>query len=87
MGELVGVVLGVGLCVDGLGGGAGLAHSNDDGMALLLLLVFMFKDEWLRFEDAMGQGEFGSEIETGTGLVGRAMVVVGVKNGIGGTAC
>ena len=45
MGELVGVVLGVGLCVDGLGGGAGLAHSNDDGMALLLLLVFMFKDE------------------------------------------
>jgi hypothetical protein len=31
-----------------------------------------------------GQGELGSERETGIGLVGRAIVVVGAKKGVGG---
>ena len=37
MGEFVGVVLGVKLCVDGLGGGRGLADVNGDAILLPLL--------------------------------------------------
>ena len=81
IGEFVGVVLGVIVCVDGLGGGTGLADDKDETR---LLLLFVFKEEWLRFVDPIGQGELGREIETGRGLVGRAMVVEGVKNGDGG---
>ena len=81
IGELVGVVVGVILCVDGLGGGTGLADGKDGAK---LLPLFVLSDGWLRFADTRGQGEFGREIETGTGLVGRAIVVEGVKNGDGG---
>ena len=75
IGEFVGVVFGVIVCVDGLGGGIGLEGGKEETV---------FKEQWLRFVDPIGQGELGSEIETGTGLVGRAIVVVGVKNGDGG---
>ena len=81
IGEFVGVVLGVIVCVDGLGGGTGLADGKEGTKQLLLLA---FKDVGPRFVDPMGQGEFGSEIETGTGLVGSAIVVEGVKKGEGG---
>ena len=39
--------------------------------------------EWLRLAGPRGQGELGRERETGTGLVGRAIVVEGVRKGEG----
>ena len=38
IGEFVGVVVGVTLCVDGLGGGTGLADGKEDAMLLLVVV-------------------------------------------------
>lgn len=82
IGEFVGVVLGVTLlCMEGLGGGTGL-DGGKEGVRLPLVLVGNV--EWVRFEHPNGQGELGSERETGIGLVGSAIVVVGAKNCVGG---
>lgn len=47
------------------------------------MLEFEFRVEWLRLVDPIGHGELGREIETGTGLVGSAIVAEGVRNGDG----
>ena len=51
------------------------------------MLEFEFRVAWLRLVDPIGHGELGREMETGTGLVGRAIVVEGVRkgDGVGGT--
>ena len=54
MGELVGVLLGVPLWIDGLGDGR-----DEDTM-----LLFLFKLVWCILEGPNGHGEFGREIET-----------------------
>ena len=54
MGELVGVLLGVPLWIDGLGDGR-----DEDTM-----LLFLFKLVWFILEGPIGHGEFGREIET-----------------------
>ena len=67
--------------MDGLGGGTGLDGGKE---GVRLLLVVGCNVECPRFAHPNGQGELGSERQTGTGLVGSGIVVVGVKNCVGG---